>query len=127
VSLYHLGDWGDQQWVIPAGVADENGDFVLESYASKDGAPAGDYKVTIVWPAPQTGPVKRKKKQDDPTAKNWRRDRLGEKYADAETSPLTAHITEGKNELPIFDLKADLVDFPPDPPRKSGGKKRNAR
>jgi hypothetical protein len=96
VALYHDGEWGPRT-IMPQGWTDADGRFVLSTYGVNDGAPAGDYKVSIEWPA-------WKKKTLGP-------DKLGSKFADADTSGLTAHIEKGANELPPFNLKATLVEI----------------
>ena len=35
--------------VRPIGTVDQDGNFVLETYQPKDGAPAGEYNVAVVW------------------------------------------------------------------------------
>ena len=39
----------------PVATADESGNFVLRTYAMDDGAVAGEYGVTIVWPGKPSG------------------------------------------------------------------------
>jgi hypothetical protein len=90
VVLYHEGDWGERA-IVPMGMTDHEGKFEMETYAVKDGAPAGDYKVTIEWPAWRRG-------------KKVAPDKLGGKYAKPETSGLTAHVNKGTNQLPPFEL-----------------------
>ena len=91
VVFYHLGDWGDQKSIVPQAWTDDDGQFVLETYGVKDGAPAGDYQVTAEWPAYRRG-------------KEWGPDKLGGKYAKPETSGLTAHVDKGTNKLEPFAL-----------------------
>jgi hypothetical protein len=50
---------GDAQDCRPVGTVDDNGEFVLTTYQSGDGAPAGDYVVTLVRPAPRRTPLDR--------------------------------------------------------------------
>jgi hypothetical protein len=95
VIFHHVGDWGDKT-IVPQGLTDDEGRFVLATYGVEDGAPAGDYKVTIEWPA-----FRRKKSAPD---------KLGGRFAKAETSGLTAHIESSDNELPPFDLKATVFE-----------------
>lgn len=91
VTFYHEGDWGEKTIGPPTALTDDQGKFELETYSNKDGAPVGDYKVTVEWPA-------------------WRRgrdrgpDKFGDKYAKKETSGLTAHVEKKKNQLPPFEL-----------------------
>jgi hypothetical protein len=82
--------------VAPRGVADANGVFHLQSYAPDDGAPAGKFNVTVVWPEPvppDAGEMYRPK------------DRLNGKYAKPEGSGLTVEVPVGGGELPPFELK----------------------
>ncbi len=95
VVFYHLGDWGERA-IVPQAWTEEDGQFTLETYGVKDGAPAGDYRVTAEWPAYRRG-------------KHWGPDKLGQKYAKAETSGLTAHVEKGTNKLPPFELVISAV------------------
>ena len=80
----------------PAGKVDADGIFTLSTRRQGDGAPAGEYIVTIVWLGdlstidPATGEV--------PV-------RLSPHYGDPKTSPLRASIERGKNEIPAFYLE----------------------
>jgi hypothetical protein len=80
----------------PQGWTDAEGRFQLSSYphAMNDGAPAGDYHVTITWPAPHSG-------------FGMGPDKLGGKYAKADSSGLTAHIDEKTNVLAPFELSVE--------------------
>ena len=40
----------------PVGHADENGRFTLTTYKEGDGAPAGEYVITLTWPRPKKTP-----------------------------------------------------------------------
>jgi hypothetical protein len=83
--------------VRPTAVTGEDGTFVLRT-AGAEGAPAGEYDVTIVWEKP-IPPAARKSPGID------RQDALNGKYARAAESGLKATIQPGDNELPPFDLK----------------------
>jgi hypothetical protein len=77
----------------PAGVTDAQGNFSLTTYLENDGAPAGEYAVTMEWrPVPKT-PLEPEKP-----------DRLRGKFRDPKTSPFKATVKEGTNELPPFKL-----------------------
>jgi hypothetical protein len=96
VIFHHIDDWGEARSIVPMAIAGEDGRFVLSTYAQDDGAPAGEYRVTVEWPSfrlKKVGP-----------------DKLNGKYAKAETSGLTAVVNKGNNELPPFELSAVLVD-----------------
>jgi hypothetical protein len=79
----------------PAGSTDANGVFRLRSYDPEDGAPAGEFKVTVVWPAPPP---------PNATGVFQVKDRLGGRYANPQTSTLTARVEPGGGELPPFEL-----------------------
>jgi hypothetical protein len=80
----------------PVGTTDAKGQFQLRSYEPGDGAPAGEFKVTIVWPAPPP-----------PNASGVfnLKDRLAGRYADPQTSTLTAQVEQGGGEIPPFELQ----------------------
>jgi hypothetical protein len=73
----------------PRATVKEDGSFVLSTYGEEDGAPAGDYLVTVTW-----SPSDR----DD-------EDKLGGRYKDRAKTPLKATVKEGSNELPAFQVK----------------------
>jgi hypothetical protein len=81
----------------PSAVVDENGSFQVATRQPGDGAPAGDYLVSITW-------FERRKidRQEDDTKQFV--DKLGGRYADPKASKLTVKITEGPNELLSFNL-----------------------
>jgi hypothetical protein len=83
--------------VRPVGKVDKQGQFALTSFKDGDGAPAGEYRVTVVWYlARQTRPV-----SDETASANY----LPPKYASVETSNLSVTVTPGTNELRPFELK----------------------
>ena len=77
----------------------EDGKFELSTYLADDGAPEGDYVVTIYWPAPKR--LFKGKFEDDSLAP----DRLKDLYSNPRTSMLRAHINRGDNVLPPFELQ----------------------
>jgi hypothetical protein len=80
----------------PTGTVDANGEFRLTSYESNDGAPAGEFQVTIVWPEPPP---------PNPVGVFEQKDRLRGRYANPQTSKLTATVEAGGGELPPFELQ----------------------
>jgi hypothetical protein len=86
----------------PFSQTDTNGRYELRTLEPGDGAPAGDYKVTIRWLSgmnPQSPEVDR-----DRGGGGRAVDRLGNRYWDPEKTPLTAKVESGKNEIPPFEL-----------------------
>lgn len=82
--------------LFPHGRVDSDGSFQLSTYELNDGAPAGDYLVTIVWqnPAPPGSAP------DAPEGP----DRLKGRYADVRKSKLHVHVEEKPNELKPFEI-----------------------
>ena len=93
-AFFHLLD-ADKKKTTRAGNAlvEADGTFTLSTYTANDGAPQGEYLVTVVWPDPprdargRPGP-----------------NRLPERYAQPETSGLRARVADGPNEF-TFELK----------------------
>jgi len=81
----------------PTAVTGEDGRFRLLSFKPGDGAPAGDYLVTIIYP------MDRFNKHLSGI------DRLKGKFADPLKSGLTAKVEAKPNDLPPFDLKAEVL------------------
>ena len=77
------------------GQVQKDGSFRLSTYASFDGAPAGRYAVTIVYPSAE-------KKEND---ENVGPDLLRGRYADPKTTPLAAEVKEETNNLAPFQIK----------------------
>jgi hypothetical protein len=98
VVFYPKGDASLK--AIPAtGIAGEDGTFTLSS--GKDaGAVAGEYFVTITWPEEPKDPTKISMEPPPPPP-----DRLKGRYANRETSGLTATVKSGANQLEPFDLR----------------------
>jgi hypothetical protein len=86
----------------PAGKTDSSGQFKLTTFDPSDGAPAGQYKILVKWPAATPG----NGREDRPGAVNRGPDRLKGKYYNQDTTPLSAKIEKGTNNLPPFSLQA---------------------
>jgi len=82
--------------VLPIAMTDENGKFKLSTFATDDGAPAGDYTVTFTWRG-RSGLLKNQ--FDGP-------DRLNGKYATIEASGIKVTIENKPQELKPFELKS---------------------
>ncbi len=83
------------------GRTDAQGEYTLSTFAAGDGALAGDYRVTIVK---MEGDGAQAVSEDDPNYTGAEeevemKNVLPEKYSNAETSDLTATVTEGTNTL----------------------------
>jgi hypothetical protein len=110
VAFYCTTPFG--KTIVPSAVTDEDGSFNLTTYKPRDGAPAGDYEVTVTWPESRHG---------------WRveGDRLNRAFADPKVSGLRAHVEPtSSNELPPFELKAK-VKPPPNANIPKGGRNKD--
>jgi hypothetical protein len=96
VALYPIQPWPGPQFA-PSGMTDSNGEFKIHSYQPGDGAPAGEYTATFVWPQKLTP----EQEADGVMAV----DQLQKRYADPKKSTFRVTIQEGDNELPPFQLK----------------------
>ena len=96
VTFHPLGDT-KRDTVRAVGTADEQGYFSLTSFKDGDGAAAGEYQVTVVWYLARPA----RPGSEETVSFNY----LPGKYAQVETSRLTATVTPGANDLALFDLK----------------------
>jgi len=76
----------------PRAEVGEDGSFVLSTYEAEDGAPVGEYIVSVTWP----GGVL-------PDGREEPADKLSGRY-DGRKSKLRATVKEGPNELAPFNL-----------------------
>jgi hypothetical protein len=84
------------------GTTDQNGEYNLTTYESDDGAPEGEYVVTITWPGEKKSPT------PGPGP-----DRLNGAYANPTTSKIQFTVTNsGSNQ--VETIKVTL----PKPPKK---------
>ena len=93
--VLHPKTTSEQPVPKPTGYVDESGNFVLNTYGGNDGAPAGEYEVTIQW---------QKLIQRDGEAAAGP-NVLPFRYATPKESKLTVQIAAGQNQLPVFALK----------------------
>ena len=95
IAFHPVGDAGPDA-VHPVGVVDDQGRFTLTTYKAGDGAPPGEYRVTVAWFLASGRPG------DDGPAQNY----LPARFGSAETTPLHAVVEKGPNALPAFLLQA---------------------
>lgn len=81
--------------LLPHGEVAHDGTFQISTYTKNDGAPAGEYAVTITWPQVKPDP-----------AGGWMEgpDRLKGKFNDPNNAKWNVTIKEGSNDLPPFLL-----------------------
>jgi hypothetical protein len=82
--------------VRPRGHVAEDGNFSLSTYETNDGAPAGDYKVTVEYRS-----LVKKPSGDVAAGPNV----LPKQYSRPETSPISVRIASGDNALAPIVLK----------------------
>jgi len=97
VILHPVSATGAMEKIRPNGRTDSAGVFELSSFLPGDGCPAGEYRVTVVWPQTKPGAT-REDAEEGP-------DRLKGKYADPETSGLTVTVRADQPELPPIVLR----------------------
>jgi hypothetical protein len=96
-ALVVLHPKGDTNANVPTATAQvkADGSFSLSTYDAGDGAPAGDYVVTVQWYKPV-----RMQEEVVPGP-----NQLPRKYSDPSTSDLVVHVAEGSNDLPPITLR----------------------
>jgi hypothetical protein len=87
VALHSLDEDPIKHRISPTGIVDASGNFSLSTYAKGDGAPAGEYGVSIVWRKPAV-----RSDVDQP-------DLLPIHYRNAATSGLRVKVKLGPNHL----------------------------
>ena len=90
--LFHPVNDADSQTERPHGQVDQDGVFVLSTYGARDGAPAGDYVVTIDWRQVIPGHG-----QKGPSV-------LPANYGTPKQSPLRATVKRESNDLAPFQI-----------------------
>lgn len=91
IGLHPVDGDFDDRGSRPSGKVKEDGSFTISCYGVSDGAPVGNYNVSIFWP--------QYPERDDPGD-----DRLRGKYADPKSSKLRISVSEGENTLAPISL-----------------------
>ncbi|WP_020468056.1 hypothetical protein [Zavarzinella formosa] len=91
--------------IKPYGFVAEDGTFELTTYPSAngkpDGAPPGDYLVSIRWTARSKSAVDEDEGGPPGPPGGVQRDRLGDRYSNPKTSGLRLTVAEGRDLEPI--------------------------
>ncbi len=95
VELHSMGEKPDVRNSRPWAVVQEDGSYTLSTYEMGDGAPAGEYMLTIRWPPDVSQPSLA--------------DRLSGAYSRPEQSPWRVTISEEDNELPPVEITGAKV------------------
>ncbi|HEY7328334.1 MAG TPA: hypothetical protein VH592_11870 [Gemmataceae bacterium] len=91
--LFHPAD-GAKEEPHPTGQTDDQGYFDLTSYAKGDGAPEGNYVVTVTW----------FRVYQDVSREVVRYNALPQRYAAPDSSQLRVTVAKGSNELNPLQL-----------------------
>jgi len=83
---------GDRPY-LPSGRTNENGEFNLATFVSGDGAPPGEYAVTIVWPV-----------RHNPISTLWEGDKLNGRYSDRTKTTFRVTVQKEPLQLSPFEL-----------------------
>ncbi len=94
VLVFHPKTAADPAGPRPHARVGADGAFTLTTYQAQDGAPAGDYVVTIDW---------RQGAAHGKAPGGW--SPLPTEYSSPDASPLRATIREGSNDLPPFAIE----------------------
>lgn len=86
---------GSADGTRPNAIVGKDGTFALTTRAKDDGAPAGEYKVLVVWRVSVGNP-------DDGQTRNA----LPEKFNDPAQTPLTATVPTAPTTLEPFEIAA---------------------
>jgi hypothetical protein len=101
---FHPLDEGAPRAIRPVGKTAADGTFSLTTFTPGDGAPAGEYAVTVIW-IDDSNPV-------DECADPISHDRLTGRYADPSKTKLRATIQPGQNEVNLKAAVAGSWTFP---------------
>jgi hypothetical protein len=100
VVTFHPKGANEVTALRPIGLTQEDGSFTLTT-GPKEGAPAGDYVVTLICPEEVAPKGKKVISTEGPDS----RDRFQGAYANPATSALKVAIRKGANQLEPFHLK----------------------
>lgn len=89
VTFHPKGTWPHP--ALPVGTVADDGSFRVGTFDISDGAPSGEYAVTVQWfPVAADGSVGR--------------NAIPERYASRDTTPLAATVAAGGASLPVFKI-----------------------
>jgi hypothetical protein len=84
--------------------ADAEGKFQLTTYATADGAPQGEFIVTVYWPAPRSPAASHEYESSELPP-----DRLRGRFASPSSSGLRARVLDEPTDFPPVDLASPEV------------------
>jgi hypothetical protein len=96
--IFHPVNDPDPRAPRPLARVEPDGSFSPTTYSAGDGAPAGEYAVTVAWVKEVDNQNAPKEEQREP------RNLVPDRYSKPETSGLRVQIKQGDNELAPFRL-----------------------
>jgi len=102
IVFYPVGGSELLQVLRPRGTTNAGGQFQLKTYLPGDGAPLGDYKVTVQW---HGKPVPEDSADERHDANDLRHNLLLETFASPKTTPINVMVANGENSLEPFQVK----------------------
>jgi len=97
--IFHPLNQPELEKGMPRAVVEDDGSFSVTTLTANDGAPAGDYAVSITWKTTSEKiPSRKGRPKRVPT-------NFPEKYKNPKTSGLVVRVEETQNELRPFDIK----------------------
>jgi hypothetical protein len=96
--IFHPLNDPDPRAPRPVARVGQDGRFSPTTYAAGDGAPAGEYAVTVAWVQEVDNQNAPREEQKEP------RNLLPDRYSKPATSGLRVQVKAGRNDLPPFRL-----------------------
>ena len=101
ILIFHSTDVN--QKIKSQATTDNDGKFVATTFKTADGAPEGDYTITIVVPSNESD----SSREDAATEGQFRKEgpvRFPSKYQNPATSPLKVKVTKNQPDLGILEI-----------------------
>lgn len=104
VSFHPLGDNAQAKpRILPNADCDADGRFALSTYNQHDGAPTGEYAVTVFWPGPKG--KRQAEDEGDEEERGEEKNQLPALYGNKDSTPLRFTVKPGDNPSADFDIK----------------------
>jgi hypothetical protein len=105
VVLHPTGGAQDLMTLRPQAECDAQGCFQVRTYREGDGAPVGDYRVSIVWPTPSRDFWGVPLHEIPPAERTVGPDRLARRYENPDRSGLRIAVGPDPTSVPPFELR----------------------